>query len=240
MVRFKKHIVAYGDTIQSIAQMHLGGMNYWVELAEFNNLKYPYVVDTIEEKMTNPDHLVTIGDTLLIQATNDQKSNLITDLKRTPEYNQEEIYALALGKDLDVTPELRGIGQPGYDSELLGLKANDKGRIATVGGLENLRQALFIRIMTPKGSYVGHPNFGSEVHLYLGRKNTEENASLLDLEIERTLRTDSRVSNVVFNEHVITGNSYKGSFTVFTMSLEEAFQFVISAEANGPVVLLNN
>ena len=157
MVRFVKHIIAYGDTMQSIAQQEVGDMSQWVNIAKFNNLRYPYIVDTVEEKMENPDHLVTIGDTLLINITDDAQSILIEELKRTPDYNQEELYALALGKDLNILPYPKGLGDPGWDSQVLEMKGTNRGQIATVRGIENLKQSLFIRLITPKGSYIGHP-----------------------------------------------------------------------------------
>ncbi|WCS68955.1 hypothetical protein Goe17_00960 [Bacillus phage vB_BsuM-Goe17] len=240
MFKFIKHVVAYGDTMQSIAQQTLGDMSEWVNLAQFNNLKHPYIVDTVEEKMENPDHLVTVGDTLLIKISEDAQSMLIAELKRTPDYNQEELYALALGKDLNILPFAKGIGDPGGDSETLEMKGDAVGRLATVRGIENLKQSLFIRLITPKGSYIGHPEYGSNLHQYLGMKNTEENAALVDLEIERTLRTDSRVTGVSLNSHSITGNTYAASFTVTSMTKDQVFEFVISAQEDGPIVLLDN
>ncbi|AGK87006.1 baseplate protein [Bacillus phage SIOphi] len=240
MVRFIKHIVSYGDTMQSIAQQKMGDMSQWVSLAEFNNLKYPYIVDTVEEKMKNPDHLVTIGDTLLVRISDDIQSELINELKRMPEYDQEEIYALALGKDLDILPLPRGFGSPGWDSQILEMKGNGRGAIATVRGIENLKQSLFVRLITPRGSYVGHPEYGSDLNTYVGMKNNEETAALINLEIERTLRTDARVVSVNHNGHVISGNTFKTSFTVSSITLEEAFEFVIAAQQDGPIVLLDN
>ena len=240
MAKFIQHVISYGDTMQGIAQQKLGDMNRWVELAQFNNLRYPYIVDTVDEKMENPEHLVTIGDTLLVKIADDVQSNLIQELKRTSEYNQEEIYALALGKDLDILPLPVGLGDPGRDSEVFELKGNSKGGIATVRGIENLKQSLFIRVITPKGSYVGHPEYGSMLDMYLGMKNTEENAALIDLELERTLRTDSRVTHCELMNRSIQGNKYVAAFKVTSLTLEQAFEFVISAQADGPIVLLDN
>jgi len=214
----------------------MGDMNKWVELARFNDLRHPYIVETTEEKMKNPNHLVTIGDTILIRVSQDNQANLIGNLRRAPEYNQEQIYALALGKDLDITP----INEDSYnDNENLELKANARGDVKTVRGIENLKQSLFIRLITPKGSYLGHPNYGSNIDKYLGKKNTEENAKLINLEIERTLRSDSRVTNVIANGHDISGETLTTSFTVYTLGLEEAFEFVITTEQDGPIVLLD-
>ncbi|AYJ75180.1 putative baseplate assembly protein 1 [Bacillus phage BSP36] len=225
--------------MQSIAQQEVGDMSQWVNIAKFNNLRYPYIVDTVEEKMENPDHLVTIGDTLLINITDDAQSILIEELKRTPDYNQEELYALALGKDLNILPYPKGLGDPGWDSQVLEMKGTNRGQIATVRGIENLKQSLFIRLITPKGSYIGHPEYGSNIHQYLGMKNTEETAALIDLEIERTLRTDSRVTGVTLKEHTITGNSYTVAFSVSSMTMDQVFEFVVSAQNDGPIVLLD-
>ena len=240
MAKFVQHIIAYGDTIQSISQHRLGDMSRWVELAQFNNLRYPYIVDTVEEKMENPEHLKTVGDTLLVKVADDEQTNLIQELKRTSEFDQEEIYALALGKDLNILPLPKGMGDPGYDSEIFEMKGNSKGGIATVRGIENLRQSLFLRIITPKGGYVGHPNYGSDIHMYLGMKNTEENAALIDLELERTIRTDQRVTSCKLVNRVISGNSYTAAFSVSSLTLDEAFELVLTTQSNGPIVLLDN
>lgn len=239
MVKFKKHVVTYGDTMQSIAQEHLGNMQRWTELVEFNDLRYPYIVDSVEEKMENPNHLKTIGDTLLLKVREDAQSDLISQLRRVNEYDQEEIYALALGKDLDILPRPKEFGAPGWDSETLEMKSNNQGSISTARGIQNLKQALYIRLITPVGSYVGHPSFGSNLHMYLGKKNTEENAALLDIEIERTLRTDGRVTQVEFVGHRLKSNSYEASFKVHSITLEEAFEFVVASREEGPVVLLD-
>lgn len=240
MVQFKKHIVSYGETIQSIAQDELGDMTQWIAVAQFNSLRHPYIVDTVDEKNLNPDHLVTIGDTILIKVDNTSTANLIASLSNATTYDQEEIFALALGKDLDILPLPKNIGSPGYDSQIFEMKSDGKGAIATKRGLENLKQSLYIRLITPLGSYVGHPEYGSQLDMYLGMKNTEENATLIDIEIERTLRTDARVKSVKNNGHTITGNTYNCSFTVTSVTLDEAFQFVISSSSNGPIVLLDN
>lgn len=240
MVNFKQHTIRYGETIQSIAQDELGDITQWIALAQFNNLRHPYIVDTLEEKLVNPDHRRTIGDTLLIKLDNDSTSNLITNLSSATVFDKEEIMALALGKDLDILPLPRNIASPGYDAEVFEMKGDGKGGVATKRGIANLQQSLYIRLITPIGSYIGHPDYGSKVDMYLGMKNTEENATLIDIEIERTLRTDGRVKSVINNGHTISGNSYSASFTVTSYSLQEAFQFVVTSINSGPIVLTNN
>lgn len=241
MTQFAQHIIKEGDTLQGIAQQRLGDMSQWQDIARFNSLQYPYLVDTVEEKMENPDHLLTIGDILLVKVDEDNvQANLIQQLKRTTEYDQEELIALALGKDLNILPQPRTMAEPSRDSEIFELKANNRGGLATIRGIENLKQSLYIRLITPKGSYVGHPSYGSDLHKYLGMKNTEENAALVDLEIERTLRTDARVTKCELVARTIKGNGYEATFSVTSITLEEAFEFSISARNNGPIVLTDN
>lgn len=242
MANYIKHVISYGETLQSIAQDELGDWTQWYSIAQLNNLKYPYIADTVAQKNAGTN-LVTVGDTLLINlpATINQE-DLVASLATMPTYEQDEIIALALGKDLDIMPitDSTVTPAPGLSFQTFELKSDGNQHLKLVKGLDNLRQSLFIRLMTPKGSYLGHPEYGSMIDMYLGMKNTEENAQLLDLEIERTIWTDARVTNVVANGHSISDNSYTTSFTVYTMNTEQAFQFVINAQQNGPVVLLDN
>lgn len=239
-IKFKRHVVSQGDTIQSLSQNYYQDISRWNEIAKFNNLRHPYIVDTLEQKLENPDHLVMYGDTILIKVADGEQENLISDLKTTTEYDKEELYALALGKDLDIIPISNEYGDISSDSEVLELKNNPKGDLNTVRGIENLKQALLIRLLTPRGSYLGYPNFGSEVHTFVGRKNSAETASLLNIEIERTLRTDSRVTQATLNKYAVKNNEFRTSFKVSTLTLEDAFEFVISVIDDGPIVLLDN
>ncbi|QEG04171.1 baseplate protein W [Bacillus phage BC-T25] len=240
MVKFRKRIVAYGDTMQAIAQQEYGDMSRWVELARFNNLRYPYIVDTVDEKMQNPDHLVTIGDTIMLRVSEDTEAELISILKRTNEFDQEEIYALSLGKDLDILPLPKQFGSPGWDSEILELKDDGKGDVRTIRGIENLKQSIYIRLITPLGSYLGHPRYGSRVHEYIGKKNTEENAALLAIEIERAIRTDGRVRSVEKLGHSIKDNTFTAAFKIYSIALDEAFIFAVRAGESGRLFLDDN
>jgi phage baseplate assembly protein W len=233
---YKQYTITQGDTIQSIAQNQLGDMSQWTTLVQLNNLKYPYIVDSVEEKMLHYNSLVTVGDTILINMT-DTETDVATALATMPQFDREELMNLALGKDLDITPLPPSQRGNSYSGEILALKGTNNGTLATVKGLANLKQALFLRLITPIGSYLGHPEYGSRIQNYIGNKNTEENAIMIDVEIERTIRTDARVTNVELIERNIKGNQYNVTFLVHSITLNQAFEFVISA--NGPILLLN-
>lgn len=240
MVKFSRHIVSYGDTIQTITQKYLGDMHRWGEIAEFNNLRYPYITESLEERNERPDNLVTIGDTLLIPVTEVGKKDLISMLKRTDEYNQEEVMSMALGKDIDIMPVEGFLGQITSDAEVLELKDDGRGRLKTRRGVENLKQALYTRICTPKGSYLGHVDYGSDVQQYIGMKGGQETTTLINLELERTIRSDGRVEDVILNGFRQKGETYMVSFQIKALSLDDAFEFVIGTEDEGNIVMLDS
>jgi phage baseplate assembly protein W len=237
MARFIKHIIAYGDTLQGIAQARLGSLHQWQDIVELNDLKYPYIVDTVEEKMENKDHLLTIGDTVLIQLPDTSSPNVSTTLSELSEEDKADIYALSLGKDFNLLPSYNHSNDRGGSQNEFELQGSGGGSLDTNKGIENLKQAMLTRLLTPVGSYIGHPNYGSYLHRYVGRRNTPETAALINLEIERTLKKDGRVQRVRFNRSRIQQNSYSAHFTVYPMDLEDAFEFIVGFEGSGPVVL---
>ncbi|USL89501.1 baseplate assembly protein [Bacillus phage vB_BceH_LY2] len=240
-MRFVEHIIADGDTIQQISQHYTLDMNNWTEIASFNNLRYPYIVYTVAEKNANPNHLVTIGDTIMVKVTEDREAKLIQETKKAPEFNQDEVFALTLGKDLAIIPERNTkIGSPGWDIDSVALAGDSKGRLATKSGIENLKQSLFLRLITPRGSYLGHPNFGSKLDMYLGTKLTEEQATLIDLEIERTIRTDGRVKTVKILHREVSGRDYLANVLVTSYTLEESFEMLMASRDGTPFILVDN
>ncbi len=65
-------------------------------------------------------------------------------------------------------------------------------------GLENLAQAVILRVLTPKGELaaLGHPEYGSRVHELIGRENTSTQRNLLKLFILDALKQEPRIEKV--------------------------------------------
>lgn len=251
---YKEHIIQYGETLQSITQRYLGSMENWKSIADFNNLKYPYIVETVEEKNSNPEKWVTIGDTILIELPV-EANNFDAIEQSLNDADKERIYSLALGSDLHVlggeldnhygllhSDRFPNEQSPRFGSrdDTLYITDNLKGDVKTVSGFENLRQSLWIRLITDKGSYVGHPTFGSELYKYVGWRNATEAVTLLDLEIERTLREDGRVSDVEKVESRLEEASYYGYFKVTPQGLEESFNFILNIPDGEPLALIDD
>lgn len=235
MARYRKYSIGYGDTIQSIAQTQAGKVDLWHKIVQYNKLEYPYIVDTVEMKIKNPEGWVTIGDTIVIPIEVDL---LDTNVKELNNRDQELILSLALGRDLSMTADEGYFKTRGSHDEIFSLSASDKGDVKTVQGVENLKQALIARLLTPMGSLLLHPRYGSTIHELIGKKNTVDNMRILEDEIVKTLKKDSRVERVYAESSYIEEDTYHGEFTVYLSSLEEYFSFVIEGDNRGQIALL--
>lgn len=77
--------------------------------------------------------------------------------------------------------------------------ALDRGSPDTVSGLDNLAQALTLRLLTEEGELVGlgHPRYGSQVRALVGEPLDRANLELLRRRVRQCLRRDPRVAEVV-------------------------------------------
>ena len=66
-------------------------------------------------------------------------------------------------------------------------------------GLENLAQAVILRLLTPRGELaaLGHPEYGSRVHELIGRENNTAQRNLLKLFVLEALKLEPRIDKVV-------------------------------------------
>ncbi|MEZ4868454.1 MAG: DUF2634 domain-containing protein [Caldilineaceae bacterium] len=71
--------------------------------------------------------------------------------------------------------------------------------LATVSGRDNLAQAIFMRLLTPRGelSELAHPEYGSRLHELIGRVNSETTRNLIKLFILESLQAEPRIAEIV-------------------------------------------
>ncbi|VEV88530.1 baseplate wedge subunit [Staphylococcus phage Stab23] len=228
-MRFKKHVVQYEETMQAIAQRYYGDVSYWIDLVEHNNLKYPYIVETDEEKMQDPERLASTGDTIIIPIESD-----LTDVsaKEINSRDKDVLVELALGRDLNITADEKYFNEHGTSDNILAFSTNGSGDLDTVKGIDNMKQQLQARLLTPKGSLMLHPNYGSDLHNLFGL-NIPEQATLIEMEVLRTLTADNRVKSANLVDWKIQGNVYSGQFSVEIKSIEESINFVLGQDEEG-------
>lgn len=77
--------------------------------------------------------------------------------------------------------------------------AADLTDLGTVSGRDNLAQAIWMRLLTPRGELaaLGHPEYGSRLHELIGRPNSETTRNLAKLHVLEALRQERRVAKVV-------------------------------------------
>ena len=71
--------------------------------------------------------------------------------------------------------------------------------LATVSGVENLSQALLLRLLTPRGALeiLGHPEYGSRLSTLIGEPNTEANRNRAKLYVLEALAQEPRLGQVL-------------------------------------------
>jgi phage baseplate assembly protein W len=111
-----------------------------------------------------------------------------------------ELYGSDLRISMETSPDFVGAGADLYVSR--------KGDIGTVGGRENLGQAILQRLLTRKGELgaLGHPWYGSRLHELIGRPNDKETRDLVRLYAKECVAQEPRVKEIVG----ITVKAYPG------------------------------
>lgn len=206
----------------------------WLELVDYNNLKYPYIVETTAEKKKDPERLVTYGDTLVIPQEADLASDI--DPNDLGNHDKEFLMSLALGRDLAMATNPQEYNKRGTSDEIFELSHNTHGDILTYWGTDNIKQASIARLMTPKGSLMLHPEYGSNLHLLFG-KATREQMKLIQNEVIRTVKTDTRVNACNLIDHWIEEDHYVGQYEATAMDTQAQFDFVVqNDEANNMII----
>ncbi|WAB24965.1 lytic transglycosylase activity protein [Lysinibacillus phage vB_LfM_LysYB1] len=197
-MRFITHVISYEETIQSIAQEYFGTTEKWTELAVLNNLDYPFI-DTQGTEPLNNIRVKRLGEQLLIPVNDATVLNNVSSLKEA-----DDVYSKSLGEDIELFSDFTAIpvtkiGTGEFISDV-------HGDLKTVQGLNNLRQSILIRLSTPRGSLLHHPEFGTDLHKYLGAKGTPGGVQKILVELKRTILTDPRVAEVVIEEATLDGD----------------------------------
>ncbi|MCE7989644.1 MAG: DUF2634 domain-containing protein [Caldilinea sp. CFX5] len=70
--------------------------------------------------------------------------------------------------------------------------------LGLVQGLDNLGQAVLLRLLTPRGELteLAHPEYGSRLHELIGRVNTETTRNLVKLFILESLQQEPRIAKI--------------------------------------------
>src|SRR5436305_11450294 len=100
------------------------------------------------------------------------------------------------GKDLKLTG--RAFDQMTSDRDPVDLLAAANGDVRTVTGRENLAHAVVNRLLTRRGelAWLGHPNYGSRLHLLVGELNNARTRGLAEIYVRESLAQEPRIQAV--------------------------------------------
>lgn len=176
-----------GDSIQRVAERELGEADRWPELAAYNQLDPPYIIDGLsglenQEVARAAARVLVAGQRIRIPAA--PPPNGVSD--------PDDIY----GTDI-LLERQPGSGVPGGGPRG-GLLVEDPatGDLLTVTDVENLKQALRHRIATHTRELMRHKRYGNPLHDMVGWGSGPAQALLARAEAERMLRSDPRVTGV--------------------------------------------
>ena len=186
------HILV-GDSLRRIALRELGDALRWIELAEVNQLRPPYIIDSVNPADRQRATLI-YGDTIRIPI------GKVADSVQLPQDVMGIDCALPKGQ----------------------LQPDAAGDWLLIAASENLAQALCHRIKTPVGDLLAHPTYGSQVTAMLGLKNIHIIQLMIAGYVRKSLKQDPRVAQIVSVALSVPGDEVRVITTIEALSRNTA------------------
>jgi len=105
------------------------------------------------------------------------------------------------GEDLRLLDNLEFQNDRDRGRDLMTITRFETGEVdlETLGGADNLKQALLLRFLTPRGelALLGHPDYGSRLYELIGERNIETNRNRAKLYVLQALAAEPRVKEVL-------------------------------------------
>lgn len=221
-MRYATHTIVLGDTLQAIAQFYLKDSNRWTEIALLNNLEYPFIVDEFRNGST-PEHVKAIGENLTLP--------IPEDIQNLPKSELQRGYDRLLGEDIALFKNDELVSDT-YEGEMT---ANQFGDLATYRGIANLKQALMLRFATPLGELLHHPDYGTRLYSLIGDRNSPAHQQKVRVEIERTLRDDARVEDVIIEQLGIQFSTITASIAVKPIGINQLIEMGFRLDQTGVI-----
>ena len=186
--------------LERLALTELGNSNRWVEIAELNDLKPPYIIQDRSDVRPN---VLYPGDTILIPQP------IINGFGTTPQVKE-----LAFLEGLNAAQKNLGIDialTEDFDIELTNF--ND---FAIKYGIDNAIQAILIKLNLGQGDLLDHPTIGSG--LIVGTKGSPVN--VMRRQIFNTLSDDPRFDKVTDLQVVRENSTIFINFNAFIKNVD--------------------
>ena len=181
-----------GMTIQGLAVSLLGSADRYKELVTINKLVPPYVETTVPT--------ITVGGVEIVDESAKRPGVLYPGdkIKVPTKGTLQSMGASSSAQEASITKNLTEV-QKRFGVDLLlndnfDLDFTSTNDFRLIASVENVAQAILLKILTGLGSLKSHPTIGTD--LGIGEKAT--NTSLLADQVRTSLLTDSRVDSVIY------------------------------------------
>ena len=208
MSQFKPYTIKEGDTLYMIAQRELGDATLAMDIANLNDLEYPFITTLGNETST----IKTFGDVIYLPVVVelDESSDTIG--------NYDEF-----GIDLSLSTDNFALSLNGGGD----LSTNQYGDLLTISGIRTLTQDITHSLLTELGTLPLHPEYGSTILSLIGSKRVLGWEQKILIEVERVIRCDDRVTDVVGIELYLRGTAVFIECTIVTPIGEIPFKEVV-------------
>lgn len=188
---FVPYVVRGGDTVQGLAARFLGDGTLWYDIVIVNGLKPPYISWAGGPSVARP------GDTLLIpRLGGDNRTN---SAARSAGATEEQLF----GRDIRLVETANS--RPGRPEIDIVVDTRTSKDVATIGGIDNLVQAIQARIWTTRGTMPHYPGYG--LPPVVGFGNTAANLTVLKIGLKATISQDSRIDSVLAIRTAASGDT---------------------------------
>jgi hypothetical protein len=178
-------VLGQNETLEQLAMRYLGDINKWIDIANLNKLKPPFIDEASTSK-----NILKPGDTVLIPSLDASTAEVPVVTKKTP-----------INEDLTSLETFLGIDSLLDDTYDFRVENND---IKLVAGIDNAKQAIANKIRASQGDYPYHPTLGLNVNV--GEKNIITATEIYD-KINDVVSADDRFEGFNFLGVVNSGNS---------------------------------
>jgi len=176
--------VTSGDTIMTLAKKFLGNANQWKKLAILNGLKPPYISTSAGDGVLGPGSKILIPK----EANGVDQSSMVPRVTNSDESSDEMSPMMKkYGRDIKLSLNEK--------TEQFDLMVNSRGDLDIIEGVDNVNQALAIKLNTEQGELATHPTFGAKFPI--GTKFPSlVRLHEYSMNFQRTIRQDPRTESI--------------------------------------------
>lgn len=184
-------VVNTADDIRMIAQRYLGDPRRWQELVVLNGLKPPYISPTGAGNTLKP------GDAILFPSVSSPNAQTLIGTQNGSNQNYDDdnlrdntlLLDQTYGRDI-----LLSSNESAGSFDLTDLSVNQRGDLATISGIPNVKQAINIKFATEVGELKMHPFFGARYAI--GSKATVNSFNEFRVNTLATFLSDGRIEQL--------------------------------------------